>query len=90
MRLVDTVELAQMAHPEWFEKAAAPVLDDEEAAPTILLAEDSSFFRQQLTKFFEDQGFDVVGCEDGQLAWDYLTAKSTTFSWSSPTSKCRT
>jgi two-component system chemotaxis sensor kinase CheA len=75
MRLVDTVELAQMAHPEWFEKAAAPVLDNDEAAPTILLAEDSSFFRQQLTKFFEDQGFDVVGCEDGQLAWDCLTSE---------------
>jgi two-component system chemotaxis sensor kinase CheA len=75
MRLVDTVELAQMAHPEWFEKAAVQVKEDDEAAPTILLAEDSSFFRQQLTKFFEDQGFDVVGCEDGQLAWDYLSTE---------------
>jgi len=73
MRLVDTVELAQMAHPEWFERAVAPVLEDDETPPTILLAEDSSFFRQQLSKFFEDQGFEVVGCEDGQLAWDYLT-----------------
>jgi two-component system chemotaxis sensor kinase CheA len=75
MRLVDTVELAQMAHPEWFEKAAVQVKEDDEPAPMILLAEDSSFFRQQLTKFFEDQGFDVVGCEDGQLAWDYLSTE---------------
>jgi two-component system chemotaxis sensor kinase CheA len=74
MRLVDTVELARLANPEWFEKAAAPVYEEHEAAPMLLIAEDSSFFRQQLTKFFEDQGFDVVGCEDGQLAWDYLTS----------------
>ncbi len=73
MRMVDTVELAQMAHPEWFEKVVAPVLEEDESAPMLLIAEDSSFFRQQLTKFFEDQGFDVVGSEDGQLAWEYLT-----------------
>ena len=73
MRLVDTVELAQVAHPEWFEKVAAAGCEEDETAPTILIAEDSSFFRQQLTKFFEEQGFEVVGCEDGQLAWDYLT-----------------
>jgi two-component system, chemotaxis family, sensor kinase CheA len=75
MRLVDTVELAQMSNPEWFEKAVAPVYEEDEAAPLLLIAEDSSFFRQQLTKFFEDQGFDVVSSEDGQLAWDYLTTE---------------
>jgi two-component system chemotaxis sensor kinase CheA len=74
MRLVDTVDLAQVAHPEWFEKAVATKLDDDESAsPTLLIAEDSSFFRNQLTKFFEEKGFDVVACEDGQLAWEYLT-----------------
>ena len=60
MRLVDTVELAQVAHPEWFEQVAAPTLDDDESAPTILIAEDSSFFRKQLIKFFEEKGFHVV------------------------------
>ena len=73
MRLVDSVELAQAAHPEWFKKATAPVSDDEETVPTILIAEDSSFFRQQLTKFFEDEHLEVIACEDGQEAWDYLT-----------------
>jgi two-component system, chemotaxis family, sensor kinase CheA len=73
MRLVDTVELAQMSHPEWFDRATAPVNEESEDAATILIAEDSSFFRQQLTKFFEEKGFDVIGCEDGQCAWDYLT-----------------
>ena len=72
MRLVDTVELAHLAQPEWFETTVAPTCDDE-SAPQILIAEDSSFFRQQLTHFFEEQGFQVIGCEDGQRAWDYLT-----------------
>jgi two-component system chemotaxis sensor kinase CheA len=75
MRLVDTVELAQMAQPEWFEIATAPLSDDDEPAATILIAEDSSFFRQQLIKFFEEKGFEVIGCEDGQCAWDYLTGE---------------
>jgi two-component system chemotaxis sensor kinase CheA len=73
MRLVDSVELAQAAHPEWFEKVVAPLCEDEETAPTILIAEDSSFFRQQLTKFFEEKGFDVIACEDGKDAWETLT-----------------
>jgi two-component system chemotaxis sensor kinase CheA len=75
MRLVDTVELAQMAHPEWFETATAPTFEDTAAATTILIAEDSAFFRQQLIGFFEEKGFDVVSCEDGQIAWDYLTTE---------------
>jgi two-component system chemotaxis sensor kinase CheA len=73
MRLVDSVELAQVAHPEWFDKVIAPVCEDEETVPTILIAEDSSFFRQQLTKFFEEKGYDVIACEDGQDAWELLT-----------------
>jgi two-component system chemotaxis sensor kinase CheA len=75
MRLVDTVELAQMAHPEWFESATAPTYEDTADATTVLIAEDSAFFRQQLIGFFEEKGFDVVSCEDGQIAWDYLTTE---------------
>jgi len=73
MRLVDSVELAQASHPEWFEKITAPVHDDDDAATTILIVEDSSFFRQQLTRFFEEKNFEVIACEDGQEAWDMLT-----------------
>jgi two-component system chemotaxis sensor kinase CheA len=75
MRLVDTVELAHIEHPEWFEKAVAPTVEDDDSVPTLLIVEDSSFFRNQLTKFFEEKGFEVIGCEDGQLAWDLLTGE---------------
>jgi two-component system chemotaxis sensor kinase CheA len=74
MRLLDTVELAQMAHPEWFGQIGSPGGDDE-SAPRILLAEDSTFFREQLTTFFIDHGYQVVGCIDGVTAWEYLTTE---------------
>ena len=37
-----------------------------------MLAKDSSFFRKQLTSFFQDDGYKVLACEDGQVAWDVL------------------
>jgi two-component system chemotaxis sensor kinase CheA len=73
MRLVDCVELAEVAYPEWFQGGVASVSHEDDQPATILIAEDSSFFRQQLTKFFEEKGFDVVGCEDGQDAWNTLS-----------------
>lgn len=39
---------------------------------TILLAEDSSFFRRQVKGFLQKDGFEVVDCEDGREAWRTL------------------
>lgn len=39
---------------------------------TILLAEDSPFFREQVRKFLESENYSVVVCEDGQIAWETL------------------
>ena len=38
----------------------------------ILLAEDSDFFRTQVKKFIEDEGYRVLAAEDGQKAWHLL------------------
>lgn len=69
VRMVDLFELAELSHPEWFE-------GDEEVcedySPLILLAEDSTFFLHQVQKMFEDKGYRVEPCEDGQIAWDKL------------------
>lgn len=46
--------------------------ENQEVMPTILLAEDSSFFRKQLTGFLQADGYNVLACEDGQVAWDVL------------------
>ena len=39
---------------------------------TILLAEDSDFFRHQVRKYLESDGYTVVEAEDGEVAWKRL------------------
>jgi two-component system chemotaxis sensor kinase CheA len=38
----------------------------------LLLVEDSAFFRNQLQRFLEEEGFLVATAEDGQVAWERL------------------
>ncbi|MBN1910153.1 MAG: chemotaxis protein CheW [Pirellulales bacterium] len=87
-RLLDLYELTAAAHPDWFateKKPNTPSASKSVEAPTdpsavrILLAEDSGFFRNQVTKFFEGDGYEVVGCEDGQIAWETLKASDRPF-----------
>ena len=40
--------------------------------PTVLVAEDSNFFRGQITRLIEAVGYNVVAAEDGQAAWEIL------------------
>jgi two-component system chemotaxis sensor kinase CheA len=69
--LVDIYEIVKTLNPQWFEE---PKLTDSEAgkAPTILFAEDSSFFRNQVKSSMEKEGFNVLEAEDGVIAWDLL------------------
>lgn len=73
-RLLDLVELTRAKHPEWFQ--VENVIESSEPAemPTILLAEDSDFFRNHVTRTLESEGYKVVGAVDGQDAWDHLQA----------------
>lgn len=76
-RIVDLFELAQCAEPAWFEHRTRLPNDvgaDERSISetTILVAEDSGFFRKQVKKYLEESGFRVVEAEDGQMAWDLL------------------
>ena len=38
----------------------------------VLLAEDSDFFRTQLKKFLEEEGYTVLVAPDGEAAWEVL------------------
>jgi two-component system chemotaxis sensor kinase CheA len=71
VRLVDLQELTHNAHPEWYASMTPPALADNRAH-RVLIAEDSDFFRKQLCNFLETEGYDVVGCEDGAVAWQVL------------------
>lgn len=70
IRLVDVVELAHVAHPDWFKAGAFEGTPDEQA--TILLAEDSDFFRAHVARLLAECGYNVVECTDGQAAWETL------------------
>jgi two-component system chemotaxis sensor kinase CheA len=80
-RLLDLYELTKLAHPDWFVEQQAPttgfisqhsVPAEPARIPTILVAEDSGFFRRQVIGFMEEAGYDVVACEDGLDAWNKL------------------
>jgi two-component system chemotaxis sensor kinase CheA len=71
-RLLDLYELTKRFHPEWFRDADESRTTDESVRKRILLAEDSTFFLRQVTGFLEEAGYEIVGCEDGLVAWNTL------------------
>jgi len=71
VRVIDLFQIAEVAHPEWFDGHTVTVESDDQP-PLILLAEDSTFFRKQVTTMFEERGYRVVECEDGLEAWNTL------------------
>jgi two-component system chemotaxis sensor kinase CheA len=52
--------------------AGTDVAGNVSTGVTILLAEDSSFFRNQVSKYLEADGFHVLAAEDGQAGLDLL------------------
>jgi two-component system, chemotaxis family, sensor kinase CheA len=76
--LVDIFDLAAAARPEWEQKLARPVRasDTGDSAahplPTVLVADDSDFFRGQVQRLAEAVGCRVLAAEDGQAAWELL------------------
>lgn len=71
--LVDIHEIVQTLFPEWFEKQEVfEVTEESGGTPTILIAEDSNFFRTQVCNYMTESGYDVIEGEDGAIAWDLL------------------
>ena len=71
-RVLDLVEMARARHPDWFVSERMAEVIKPEKMPTILLAEDSDFFRNHVQRTLESDGYKVVGAVDGQDAWDHL------------------
>ncbi len=69
--LIDMYEIVQTLNPEWFEEKAI-VQEDGESTYSILFAEDSNFFRNQVKGSLEEEGYSVIEAEDGAVAWDLL------------------
>jgi two-component system chemotaxis sensor kinase CheA len=72
--LVDIFDLAAAARPEWDRKLTQPVRAESAAdsLPTVLVADDSDFFRGQVQRLAEAVGCRVLAAEDGQAAWELL------------------
>ena len=71
-RFLDLFELADIAHPEWHQDNEVIAVEEDEQPPVVLLAEDSNFFRKQVTSMISEKGYQVVDCEDGLIAWETL------------------
>lgn len=77
--LVNIFEIIKTSNPQWFEDHAAYAevnIDDAAQAPTILIVEDSNFFRNQVKGYMEEAGFNVLEGEDGRVAWNILENQS--------------
>jgi two-component system chemotaxis sensor kinase CheA len=71
--VVDLFELVDATWPEWAAQRATEKPQSVGAdGRVVLLAEDSDFFRSQLTRFLEEDGYTVLAAPDGEAAWDLL------------------
>jgi len=75
--MLDIFELAETVRRRWPESAMAePALaaTKPSAGVTVLVAEDSDFFRGQIRRLIEAVGYKVLAAEDGQSAWELLNS----------------
>jgi two-component system chemotaxis sensor kinase CheA len=73
--LVDIFEMVQTINPDWFADhpiSETVVSPDSDFIPTILIVEDSNFFRNQVRGYMEEAGFNVLEAEDGVEALEVL------------------
>lgn len=72
--LLDIFELAETALPGWARQTPPPAVHHHATgqSTTVLLAEDSDFFRGQIQRLMEAVGYRVLAAEDGQAAWELL------------------
>ncbi len=70
--LVDLMEMTDAVYPEWH--VAPPLVggNSDKQQRTVLLAEDSDFFRTQVTRYLQSDGHEVIGAVDGEDAWELL------------------
>ncbi|MBF0205765.1 MAG: chemotaxis protein CheW [Oligoflexia bacterium] len=77
--IVNIFEIVETIYPQWknntlneLQKVHQVHKEKGGTPTTILLVEDSQFFREQIRKFVEEIGYKVVTAEDGQDAWKVL------------------
>ncbi len=76
--LVNVYDLVSNLFPEWHDKKQNDLSASDNNAgedivpPTILIAEDSKFFRNQVKGYMTEVGYNVIEAEDGKEAFQML------------------
>jgi two-component system chemotaxis sensor kinase CheA len=70
--VADIFEIAQTMFPEWNLARMAETSQSSQSTCQVILAEDSDFFRAQVKRYLESDGFEVLEAEDGEVAWKVL------------------
>jgi two-component system chemotaxis sensor kinase CheA len=71
--LVNIHEMVRTLFPDWFADKDFDFESSEAGeSPTILIAEDSNFFRNQVKGYMTEAGYNVLEGEDGKVAWEVL------------------
>ncbi len=72
--MIDMFEIVKTLNPDWFieRESVTRLTKKSPESVTLLFAEDSAFFRNQVKSFFEEEGFKVIAAEDGAKAWELL------------------
>jgi two-component system chemotaxis sensor kinase CheA len=71
-RVLDLVELVRIKHPTWGVEYQVGQSESRTTPPTVMLAEDSDFFRSHVTRTLESEGFRVISASDGMDAWERM------------------
>ena len=67
--IVDPFGIVSTSRPDWkLEHTNSKIANNS----TVMVVEDSPFFRKQIVTFIKDVGYDVVDADDGLAAWEIL------------------
>jgi two-component system, chemotaxis family, sensor kinase CheA len=72
--ILNVPEIVGTMHPHWTTVNDPMIEPANGNADLILLAEDSDFFRGQVRRYLECEGYSVLTAVDGQEAWELLDA----------------
>ncbi|MBB64517.1 MAG: hypothetical protein CMO81_05590 [Waddliaceae bacterium] len=76
--LVDLYELAKQRYPEWTDTTQMKKSEGD-APVSVLVVDDSSFYRNQISRFVSELGAEVVTAEDGEIGLQKLQSQENKF-----------
>jgi two-component system, chemotaxis family, sensor kinase CheA len=77
--IVDMAEIVATVHPEWGVTVPSGASQGKTSEITIIVAEDSDFFRAQISHLIESKGYNVIAAVDGQAAWELFEQQGERF-----------